>query len=342
MRSFGSDNNSGVHPDIMKAIEKANADHAIAYGGDLLSKQFSERIKDIFGETAEPVIVFNGTGANVIALQATTQSFHAVLAPQTAHIAVDECGSPEFMTGASIKTINTADGKLSPELLKPFMHYLGVEHHSQPKVAYVSQCTELGTVYTAEETAVLADFLHRHNMYLHMDGARIANAAVSSGKTLKEMTVDCGVDILSFGGTKNGMMMGESVISFRHELSANLKYIRKQSAQLFSKMRYVSCQFLAYMENDLWAENARHANKMAQLLREGILSVGNFEFTQETEANILLLKMPKPLIKRLLENHFFYLWDDSGNEIRLVTSWDTSEKDVETFLKDLKYGANNL
>jgi threonine aldolase len=337
MRSFGSDNNSGVHPDIMKAIEKANTDHAIAYGGDSLSKQFSERIKDIFGETAESVIVFNGTGANVVALQAATQSFHAILAPQTAHIAVDECGSPEFMTGASVKTINTTDGKLSPELLKPFMHCLGVEHHSQPKVAYISQCTELGTVYTAEEIAALAGFLHHHNMYLHMDGARIANAAVASGKTLKEMTVDCGVDILSFGGTKNGMMMGESVISFRPELSANLKYIRKQSAQLFSKMRYVSCQFLAYMENDLWAENARHANKMAQLLREGILSVGNFEFTQQTEANILLLKMPEPLIKRLLENHFFYLWDDSGNEIRLVTSWDTSEKDVETFLKDLKH-----
>ncbi|MDR1156501.1 MAG: aminotransferase class I/II-fold pyridoxal phosphate-dependent enzyme [Bacteroidales bacterium] len=336
MRSFGSDNHSGVHPDIMKAIEQANTGHAIAYGGDSLSKRFSERIKEIFGETAESVIVFNGTGANIVALQAATQSFHAVLAPQTAHIAVDECGSPEFMSGASIKTVHTVDGKLSPGLLEPLMHCFGVEHHSQPKVAYISQCTELGTVYTTEEITDLADFLHRHNMYLHMDGARIANAAVSSGKTLKEITADCGVDILSFGGTKNGMMMGESVIAFRPELSANLKYIRKQSAQLFSKMRYVSCQFLAYMENDLWAENARHANRMAQLLRRGILSVADFEFTQQTEANILLLKMPEPLIRRLLENHFFYLWDDAGSEIRLVTSWDTSEKDIETFLKDLK------
>jgi threonine aldolase len=341
MRSFGSDNNSGVHPDVMKAIEEANTDHATAYGSDLLSKRFSDRIKEIFGETAEAVIVFNGTGANVVALQAATQSFHAVFAPQTAHIAVDECGSPEFMTGASIKTVRTTDGKLTPELLEPFMHYSGVEHHSQPKVAYISQCTELGTVYTTDEISVLADFLHRHNMYLHIDGARIANAAVSSGKTLKEITVDCGVDILSFGGTKNGMMMGESVIAFRPELSANLKYIRKQSAQLFSKMRYASCQFLAYLENDLWAENARHANRMAQLLREGILSVGDFEFTQQTEANILLLKMPKPLVNHMLENHFFYVWDDSNSEIRLVTSWDTNENDIERFLKDLKFGVRS-
>jgi threonine aldolase len=339
MRSFGSDNNSGVHPNIMKAIEESNTDHATAYGSDSWSKRFENRIKDVFGETAESVIVFNGTGANVVALQAATQSFHAILAPQTAHIAVDECGAPEFMTGTSIKTVTTTDGKLTPELLEPFMPYLGVEHHSQPKVAYISQCSELGTVYTPEEITALADFLHRHNMYLHMDGARIANAAVALGKTLKAITVDCGVDILSFGGTKNGMMMGESVIAFRRELSADMKYIRKQSAQLFSKMRYVASQFLAYLEDDLWAENAGHANRMAQLLRKGILAVGNFEFTQQTDANILLLKMPKLLVKHMLENHFFYVWDDSNNEIRLVTSWDTTEKDIETFLAELKIKA---
>jgi threonine aldolase len=335
MRSFGSDNHSGAHPAIMEAVERANVDHAIAYGGDCLSKQFSERIREIFGETAEAVIVFNGTGANVVALQAATQSFQSIVAPQTGHIAVDECGSPEFMVGAAIKTVGTTNGKLSPELLKPLLHGFGNEHHSQPKTVYISQCTELGTVYTPEEISALADILHRHNMYLYMDGSRIANAAVSLGKSLKEITVDCGVDIMGFGGTKNGMMMGESVIAFRPELAANLKYIRKQSAQLFSKMRYVSSQFLAYLDNDLWAKNARHANNMAQLLRRGISSVGKFEFTQPTETNIILVKMPKRLIDRLLENHFFYVWNDTSNEIRLVTSWDTTETDIERFLKDM-------
>jgi threonine aldolase len=335
MRSFGSDNHSGVHPAILKSVEKANAGHAAAYGGDFLSKQFSEKIKEIFGETAEPVIVFNGTGANVVALRAATQPFQSVIAPQTGHIVVDECGAPEFMTGAAIKTVDSTDGKLTPELLKPMLHGFGNEHHSQPKTVYISQCTELGTIYTPGEIAALADFLHRHDMYLYMDGARIANAAVSLNKSLKEITVDCGVDILGFGGTKNGMMMGESVIAFRPELAANLKYIRKQSAQLFSKMRYVACQFLSYLEDDLWAKNAQHANDMAQLLRNGISSIGDFEFTQPTAANVILVKMPETITSRLLENHCFYVWNEAVNEIRLVTSWDTSESDIETFLNDL-------
>lgn len=334
-RSFGSDNHSGVHPAIIEAIEKANTGHAVAYGGDSLSERFSERIKEIFGDTAELVIVFNGTGANVVALRAATQPFQSIIAPQTGHIAVDECGSPEFMTGASVKTVDSTNGKLTPELLKPLLHGFGNEHHSQPKTVYISQCTELGTVYTPEEISTLADFLHRYNMYLYMDGARIANAAVSLGKSLKEITADCGVDILGFGGTKNGMMMGESVIAFRPELAANLKYIRKQSAQLFSKMRYVSSQFLAYLENGLWAQNARHANAMAQLLRKGISSAGDFEFTQPTEANVVLVKMPKQLTDRLLKNHFFYIWNEPVNEIRLVTSWDTNETDIERFLNEL-------
>jgi threonine aldolase len=337
MRSFGSDNHSGVHPAIIEAIEKANADHAIAYGGDSLSERFVERIKEIFGDAAEPVIVFNGTGANVVALQAATLSFQTIIAPQTGHIAVDECGSPEFMTGAALKTVDSSNGKLCPELLKPLLHGFGNEHHSQPKTVYISQCTELGTVYTPEEIAKLADFLHSYNMYLYMDGARIANAAVALGKSFKEITVDCGVDILGFGGTKNGMMMGESVIAFRPELAANLKYIRKQSAQLFSKMRYIASQFLAYLDNDLWMINAQHANAMAQLLRERISAAGDFEFTQATEANIVLVKMPRPLINRLLENHFFYVWNESVNEIRLVTSWDTAETDIETLVSNLRF-----
>ena len=336
MRSFGSDNHSGVHPQIMQAIEKVNTNHAIAYGNDFWSEQAREKIKEIFGNEAEVFFVFNGTGANMVSLQALTQSFHAIVAPQTGHIVVDECGATEFMCRAALKTVETKNGKLSLDQITPFLNNIGNEHHSQPKVAYISQCSELGTVYSTEETSALANFLHQHNMYLYMDGARIANAAVSLNKSFKEITTDCGVDILSFGGTKNGMMMGEAVMVLRKELADNLQYIRKQSAQLFSKMRYVSAQFLAYFDNDLWHKNAQHANNMAQLLRNEIAAIDDFVFTQQTDANIVLVQMPKRIIEQLLKNHFFYIWNESLNEIRLVTSWDTTEKDIALFISNLK------
>jgi threonine aldolase len=203
-------------------------------------------------------------------------------------------------------------------------------------VLYISQATELGTVYKPEEIKALAHFLHTHNMYLHLDGARLANATAALQCSLKEITADCGVDIISFGGTKNGMLMGESVITFRSELAENMKYIRKQSTQLFSKMRFSSAQFLAYFQNDLWLTNAQHANKKAQLLRSKIETVGNFEFTQSTEANIILVKFSPALIEEMLKHHFFYVWNEKTHEIRLVTSWDTTEEDIEGFVGDLK------
>jgi threonine aldolase len=336
MRSFGSDNHSGVHPNILEAINQANTNHAIAYGDDTWTEKAIQEIKNIFGKQAEPYFVFNGTGANIVALQSCLRPFESAIVPSTAHVFVDECGSPEFMTRSALKPIMTTNGKLTVEHIKPFLSNIGDQHHSQPKVVYISQCTELGTVYSLEEIKILADFLHQHKMYLHVDGARIANAAVFLDKSLKSITADCGVDILSFGGTKNGMLMGETVISFREELSANLKYIRKQSAQLYSKMRYVSCQFSAYFQDDLWKQNAAHANEMAQKLRKGILSVADFEFTQSADANILLLKMPKLIIEELLKNHFFYVWNEQENEIRLVTSWDTTEEDIFNFLNSLE------
>ena len=336
MRSFGSDNNSGVHPLILKAIEEANQNHTIAYGDDPWTEKAKSIIKENFGEKAEPFFVFNGTGANTIALRAATKPFNSIITAETGHIAVDECGAPVFLTGASLKEIPTKDGKLTPALIAPLLTHRGFEHHSQPKVAYISQCTELGTVYTLDEIRTLADFLHQEDIYLHVDGARLANAAISLQASFKEMITDCGVDILSFGGTKNGMMMGETVISFRPELTENMKYIRKQSAQLFSKMRYISAQFVAYFENELWLENAGHANKMAQKLREGINAVMPVDFTQKTEANILLLKLPETLIDGLLERHFFYIWNEQNHEIRLVTSWDTTDEDIAGFLNDLK------
>ena len=335
MRSFGSDNNSGVHPQIMEALMKANDNHALAYGDDPWTEQAVKDLKSCFGDIAEPYFVFNGTGANVTAIRACCQPFHAVIAARTAHIAVDECGAPGFLSGAAVKEVDTPNGKLTPELIQPLLHGFGFEHHSQPKLVYISQCSELGTVYTLQEIKNLADFVHQYKMYLLMDGARIANACVALSKTLKEMTVDCGVDILSFGGTKNGCMMAESVIAFRSELAENIKYLRKQSTQLYSKMRYVSAQFSAYLKDDLLYKNAAHANKMAQKLYHELLHLG-FEFTQSPDANILLLKMEPDLADKLLQKHFFYVWDENTHEIRLVTSWDTTEEDVSLFISDLK------
>ncbi|MDR2083784.1 MAG: aminotransferase class V-fold PLP-dependent enzyme [Bacteroidales bacterium] len=336
MRSFGSDNHSGVHRDILKSLNDTNDNHQIAYGDDIWTKKAEQKFKEIFGDNVETFFVFNGTGANVISLKTTTNTFNSIIAADTAHICVDECGAPEYFTGASVKAVKTSNGKLTPESIKPLLSGFGFEHHSQPKVVYISQCTELGTVYTCEEIKAIAELIHSHNMYLHMDGARIANAAVCLNKSFKEITVDCGVDILSFGGTKNGMMIGETVVSFRKELSENLKYIRKQLAQLYSKMRYVGCQYLSYFENDLWFRNASNANRMAQLLRKSLLEIYNFDFTQNTDANILLLKMNKEMIDKLLKKHFFYIWNEEINEIRLVTSWDTTEQDINDFISSVR------
>jgi threonine aldolase len=335
MRSFGSDNHSGIHPDILKAIHQANTNHTCAYGDDPFSAKLQKKVEEIFGVNATIFPTFNGTGANVCALRACVQPFHAILCLETAHIFVDECGAPEFLTGAALKAIPTKDGKIVVEMLEPFLDAFGFEHHSQPKVLYISQATELGTVYKPEEIKKLAQFLHTHNMYLHVDGARLANAAATLQCSLKEITADCGADILSFGGTKNGMLMGESVITFRPELAENMKYIRKQSTQLFSKMRFSAAQFLAYFDNELWLTNALHSNKMAQLLRNKIEETGNFEFTQPTEANIILVKFSPSIITEMLKHHFFYVWNEKTHEIRLVTSWDTTEADVEMFVGNL-------
>ena len=335
MRSFASDNNSGVHPLIMDAIVKANTDHAIGYGDDPWTAAATTRIKEIFGENASPFFVFNGTGANSVALQAVTRPFNSICCAETAHIYVDECGAPGRMTGCALVPISTPDGKLTPELIKPHLHNFGFCHHSQPKAVYISQVSELGTVYTLEEVRALADLIHRYGMYLHMDGARLANACAYLGCTMKEITVDAGVDILSFGGTKNGMMMGESVISFHPEITENLQYYRKQSAQLASKLRYLSCQFLPYLENNLWLENARKANESARRLAEAMRQYPQIHFTQKVESNQLFFTLPSEPLKKLQEKHFFYMWNEETNEARFVTSWDTTEDDIASMLQTL-------
>ena len=335
MRSFASDNNSGVHPAVMEALIAANSNHATGYGDDPWTAKAAEAIRQHFGAEAEPFFVFNGTGANSVALQAVTRPFNSILCAETAHINVDECGAPARMTGCAVVPIATPDGKLTPELIKPHLHNFGVCHHSQPKAVYISQVSELGTVYTIDEVRAIAELLHGYGMYLHMDGARLANACAALGCSMREVTVDAGVDILSFGGTKNGMMMGEAVISFRPEIAENLQYYRKQSAQLASKMRYLSAQYVPYLENDLWLKNAQHANACARRMAERLEQCPYVHFTQRVESNQLFFTLPAERVERLQKRYFFYFWNESINEIRLVTSWDTTDEDIEGVLETI-------
>ena len=336
MRSFASDNNSGVPPLVMEAIAKANDNHAVGYGDDPWTAAATDKIRAVFGPSADPFFVFNGTGANSVALQAVTRPFNSILCATTAHIYVDECGAPARMTGCAVTPIPTPDGKLTPELIRPYLCNFGVCHHSQPKAVYISQVSELGTVYTIEEVRALADLLHAYHMYLHMDGARLANACAHLNCTMKQVTVDAGVDILSFGGTKNGMMMGESVISFRPEISENLAFYRKQSAQLASKLRYLSAQFIPYLTDNLWLENALRANISAEKLADVLRQYPEIHFTQAVESNQLFFTIPEKPLKKLQEKYFFYMWNEANREARLVTSWDTSGEDIARFEQDLK------
>lgn len=328
IRGFGSDNFSGVLPEVFKALKEAAYGHQHSYGDDDFTQKAVEDFKDLLGKDIDVYFVYNGTGANILSLSTFTHSYNAVICAETAHINVDECGAPARMTGCALVTIPASDGKLTPALIKPHLHNFGVCHHSQPKAVYISQVSELGTIYTVDEVKAIADLLHAHDMYLHMDGARLGNACAYLGCSMKEVTVDAGVDILSFGGTKNGMMMGEAVVSFRPEITDNLQYYRKQSAQLASKLRYLSCQFIPYLENDLWLDNAKRANNSALRLAEALKKYPQIRFTQKIESNQLFFTIPAEPLKKLQEKYFFYMWNEISHEARLVTSWDTTDEDV--------------
>ncbi|MDR0796095.1 MAG: low specificity L-threonine aldolase [Tannerella sp.] len=336
MKSFASDNNSGVHPRIIQAIIDANQGHALGYGDDNWTEEADVVFRKIFGEDVQPYYVFNGTGSNVVALQALTRSYESIICTATAHIYSDECNAPGKATAAVLKAVATPDGKLTPELIAKELHGLGIQHHSQPRVVYISQSTEMGTVYTVEEVKAICDFAHTHDMYVHMDGSRLANACARLSIGLRELSRDCGVDILSLGGTKNGMMIGEAVVAFRQEWNQSLMFYRKQSAQLYSKMRYLSSQYIAYFQEDLWLKNATHANAMAQYLAGKIQNLPGVRFTQKVEANSLFLILPKKAAQKLMENYFFYFWDEDAGEARLVCSWDTTQSDVDDFVECLK------
>ncbi len=335
-RGFASDNNAGVHPEILEAIVRANQGHVVAYGDDPYTASAARKFKDTFGEDAEVFFVYNGTGANVLSLQALTHSFQAVICAETAHINEDECGAPEKFTGSKLLTVPTENGKITVDQIKPHLHALGNEHHAQPKVISITQATELGTVYRPDEVRAITRFAHENGLLVHLDGARICNAAVALKTGLREATRDLGVDVLSFGGTKNGVMFGEAVVFFDPELAREFKFIRKQGTQLASKMRFIAVQFEALLTNGLWRRNAEHANAMAALLEQEARTMPRITITQPVEANAVFAAIPREHLEPLQQEYFFYVWDEDRSIVRWVTSFDTTEADIAGFITLLR------
>ncbi len=344
-RGFGSDNHSGVSPEVLAAIADANTEHALAYGDDEWCQRASLLFKNIFGESASSYFVFNGTGANVLCIDAMCRSHHAVVCADTAHINVDECGAPQRIVGCKLLTVPTQDGKLTPELVNTQLHGFGFEHHSQPHAISIAQSTELGTLYSLDETRALADLAHSHGMFLHVDGARLANAAVALNCTFKQMTTDQGVDCLSFGGTKNGLLMGESAVILNPELDRELKYRRKQMGQLCSKMRFMAAQFEAYFsmvgDKELWRRNAEHSNRMAQLLYQSVKDIPGVRVMYPVTVNSVFVQLPGKVWRALQNDYFFYDWDEAENIVRWMCSFDTTEEDINVFVSALKSRLEN-
>ncbi|MCS3444026.1 threonine aldolase family protein [Microbacterium phyllosphaerae] len=341
VRGFASDNYSGVHPEVLAAIAAANGGHQVAYGEDAYTERLQEVFRAHFGEGVQAFPVFNGTGANVTGLQSMLPRWGAVISASTAHINVDEGGAPEKIGGFKILAVPTENGKLTPELVDREAWGWGDEHRAQPLVVSITQSTELGTLYSVDEIRALADHAHERGMTLHLDGARISNAAAALDVPLRTFTRDAGVDVLSFGGTKNGAMLGEAIVVLNPEASNGLQYSRKFNMQLSSKMRFVSAQLIALLEGDLWLRNAQHANAMAQRLRGSIEAgiadgtITGVTFTQATQANGVFAQLPDGIADQLRESFRFYDWDAARNEVRWMCGFDTEESDVDAFVAEL-------
>jgi threonine aldolase len=332
-RSFASDNNAGVHPEILEAIARANHGHVVAYGDDPYTRSAVNKFGEHFGPDIAVFFTFNGTGANVLSLQSLTRPFHSVLCSDYAHIYVDECGAPEKHTGCKLLPLPHHNGKITLESVRHAYHGIGDQHHSQPRVISITQSTEMGTVYQPEEIHALASFAHEHDMFLHVDGARIANAAVSLGQNLRQATRDLGVDVLSFGGTKNGILGGEAVIFFQPELARDFLYLRKQSMQLASKMRFIAAQFEALLTNNLWERSAEHANRMARLLEKEVSRLPEVKIAWEVEANGVFAQIPRHAIDKIKQQYFFYPWIEEESIVRWMCSFDTTEEEIHNFVK---------
>jgi threonine aldolase len=329
-RGFASDNQAPVHPEVMAAIAAANEGHAAAYGADPWTARAEQRFRDHFGPTAQAYPVFNGTGANVLCLEALTRPWEGVVCARSAHLNVDECGAPE-RAGRKLLVVDTPDGRLTPELVAPLLVRIGDEHVVQPRVVSITQSTELGTVYAPGAVAALAEWAHAHGMLLHVDGARLCNAAAALGVPLRELTTDAGVDALSFGGTKNGVMGAEAVVLLRDEIADGFRYRRKQAMQLASKMRFVSAQLEALLEGDLWQRCAAHANAMARRLADAVRDLPGLTITQPVEANAVFAVLAPEATESLQRDWPFYVWDDNTGEVRWMTAWDTTSEDVDAF-----------
>jgi threonine aldolase len=332
-RSFASDNNAGVHPQVLKAMAEANHGHVVGYGDDPYTQAAVAKFEEHFGSDIEVLFVFNGTAANVLSLSALTRSYHAVICTEAAHIYTDECGAPEKFTGCKLIPIPTPEGKLSVESVRSAYHGIGDQHHVQPKVVAITQATEMGTVYAPEEIRALSTFAHEHDMFVHMDGARLANAAVSLGQSLRAATRDLGVDVLSFGGTKNGLMGAEAVVFFDKKLAEDFLFVRKQGMQLASKMRFMAVQFEALLGGDLWRRSACHANQMARLLEAEVRKIPQLQVVYPVQANGVFVRMPHQAIATVQERYFFYIWNEEQSVVRWMCSFDTTEEDIRDFTK---------
>jgi threonine aldolase len=335
-KGFASDNSSGVHPEVLEAMARVNRGHTVAYGDDAFTESARALFREQFGDQVETHFVFTGTGANVLSLQALTRSHHAVVCAESSHINEDECGAPEKFTGCKLLGVPTKDGKITVDQVRPFLHSIGFEHHAQPTVISITQATELGTLYRPEEIRAITRFAHENGMRVHMDGARLCNAAAALDLPLRALTGDAGIDVLSFGGTKNGLMFGEAVVFFDPALAADFKYIRKQGTQLASKMRFLAAQFQAFFTDDLWLRSARHANRMARLLAERASAIPGVRISQEVEANGVFAALPGEAIPWLQERFFFHVWNEERSEVRWMTSFDTTEEDIERFVSLLR------
>lgn len=334
--SFASDNYSGIHPEVLAAVAAANGGHQVAYGEDDYTTSLRQQMGLLFGRDVEVFPVFNGTGANVLALQSLLPRWGAVVCASTAHINMDENGAPERVGGMKLLAVPTDNGKLTPELIDKEAWGFGDEHRAQPLAVSITQTTELGTCYTPAEVRAICDHAHSLGMKVHMDGARLANAAAHLGVPVREFTSDAGVDVLSFGGTKNGIMFGEAVVALNPQATDGLIYLRKMNMQLSSKMRFISAQLLALLADDLWLRSASHANAMAARLRAAVEVLPEVQCTQPTESNGVFAILPDGVAERLREKFRFYDWDQAAREVRWMCSFDTQESDVDAFVAALR------
>jgi threonine aldolase len=334
-RHFASDNYAGVHTQIMDALIKCNSGHAPAYGDDYYTARAAEKFRDLFGDV-EVFFVFNGTAANVLSLRTLIDSHESVICSSRAHIQEEECGAPEHQLGCKIITLPTETGKITTEQIKNHILVNGDQHKVQTRAISLSQSTELGTIYQPKELSMIAKLAQQHELFIHMDGARIANAAAALKGQIKQTTT--GVDVLSFGGTKNGLMYGEAVVFFNRDLAKKFKFYRKQKMQLASKMRFIATQFDALLTDGLWLKNARHANQMAELLYDKLQKIPQVKVSGPVEANAIFARVPNALIKSLSSQFRFYVWEEhpQNSVVRWMTSFDTTREDVERFTAAIK------